>query len=37
MDTMTYDYTEPTLSTKGQRMRDILADYIAPHQSPLTR
>ena len=29
MDTMTYDYTEPTLSTKGQRMRDILADYIA--------
>ena len=29
MDTMTYDYTKPTLSTKGQRMRDILADYIA--------
>ena len=29
MDIMTYDYTEPTLSTKGQRMRDILADYIA--------
>ncbi|ASD33033.1 L(+)-tartrate dehydratase subunit alpha [Lactiplantibacillus plantarum] len=29
MDTMTYNYTEPTLSTKGQRMRDILADYIA--------
>ena len=25
MDTMAYDYTEPTLSTKGQRMRDILA------------
>ncbi len=29
MDTMTYDYTEPALSTKGQQMRDILADYIA--------
>ncbi|CAJ1225935.1 L(+)-tartrate dehydratase subunit alpha [Levilactobacillus zymae] len=28
MDTMTYDYTEPVLSPKGQKMRDILADYI---------
>lgn len=29
MDTMTYDYTEPELSTKGQQMRDLLATYIA--------
>lgn len=29
MDTMTYDYTTPTLSPKGQEMCDLLADYIS--------